>query len=122
MSTMVAQGVSNNDEHMLILVMAKMIHSAVWDSERLILKDGRLLHMVKLVGAVGNSRGNIKHVQINVADGTELVRVILWRNKRECMAQHCLLDKCNSSRYIRVIGEVKDYYGVRAPLGARAYP
>ncbi len=40
LSTMVAKGVLNNGEHMLIPVMAKMIHSAVWDSERFVLKDG----------------------------------------------------------------------------------
>jgi hypothetical protein len=64
---------------MLIPMMAKMIYSAVWDSERFVLKDGRLLHMVKLVGAVRNFRVKIKHIQINVKDGTGLVRVILWR-------------------------------------------
>ncbi len=54
LSTMVAKGVLNNGEHTLIPVMAKMIHSAVWDSERFVLKDGQLLHMFKLVGAVRN--------------------------------------------------------------------
>ncbi len=39
-STTVAKGVLNNGEHTLILVMAKMIHSAVWDLERFVLKDG----------------------------------------------------------------------------------
>ncbi len=111
-STTVAKNVSNNSEHMLIPVTAKMIHSAVYDLERLVLKDGRLLHMVKLVGAVRNFRGDNKHVQLDVEDGTGHVRVILWKNKIECMAQHCLLDKCNSNCYICVIGEVKDYYGV----------
>ncbi len=111
-SKTVAKGVSNNGEHTLIPVTAKMIHSAVWYSERFVMKDGWPLHMVKLVGAVRNFRGNDKHVQINVEDGTGLVRVILWRNKRECMAQYCLLDKCNSNHYICVIGEVEDYYGV----------
>ncbi len=38
-STMVAKGVLNNGEHTLIPVTAKMIHSAVWDSERFVLKD-----------------------------------------------------------------------------------
>jgi hypothetical protein len=79
-STMVAKGVLNNGEHMLIPVTAKMIHSAVWDSERFVLKDGQPLHMVQLVGAVRNFRANIKHVQTDVEDGTGLVRVILWRN------------------------------------------
>jgi replication factor A2 len=76
------------------------------------LKDGRPLHMVKLVGAGRNFCVNIKHVQINVEDGTGLVQVILWRGKKECMAQRCLIDECNSNHYIRVIGEVEDYYGV----------
>ncbi len=88
---MVAKGVLNNGEHMLIPVTAKMIHSAVWDSERFILKDRRPLHMVKLDGAVRNFRVNIKHVQIDVEDGTGLVQVILWRKAKEFTAKHCLL-------------------------------
>ncbi len=55
---------------------------------------------------------NNKHVQINVEDGTRLVRVILWRKEKECTAQHCLIDEYNSNHYIYVIGEVEDYYGV----------
>jgi hypothetical protein len=80
-STMAVKGVLNNGEHMLIPVTAKMIHSTVWDSERFVLKDGQPLHIVKLIGAVRNFRVNIKHVQIDVEDGTGLVRVILWREK-----------------------------------------
>ncbi len=45
-------------------------------------------------------------------DGTGLVRVILWRKEKECTAQHQMIHECNSNRYIRVIGEVEDYYGV----------
>ncbi len=82
LSMTVAKGVSNNGEHTLIPVTAKMIHSAKWDLERFVLKDGQLLHMVKLVGAVRNFGVNIKHVQIDVEDGTGLVRVILWRKKK----------------------------------------
>jgi hypothetical protein len=81
-STTVAKGVSNNGEHALIPVTAKMIHSAVWDSARFVLKDERPLHMVKLIGAITNFRVNIKHVQIDVEDGTGLVQVILWREKK----------------------------------------
>jgi hypothetical protein len=97
---------------MLIPVMAKMIHSAVWDSERFVPKDGWPLQIVKLVGAIRNFRGDNKHVQIDAEDGTRLVWVILWRNRRECMARYHLLDKCNINHYICVIGEVEDYYGV----------
>jgi hypothetical protein len=72
-STTVAKGVLINGEHTLILVMANMVLSVVWDSERFVLKDGRPLHMVKLVGAVRIFCVNIKHVQIDVEDGTGLV-------------------------------------------------
>jgi hypothetical protein len=68
--------------------------------------------MVKLVGAVRNFRVNNKHVQIDVEDGTGLVRVILRRKEKECTAQRRLIRECNSNRYICAIGEVEDYYGV----------
>jgi replication factor A2 len=32
--------------------------------------------------------------------------------KKECTAQCRLIEECNSNCYIRVIGEVEDYYGV----------
>jgi hypothetical protein len=102
----------HNGEHTLIPVMVKMIHSAVQDCKRFVLKDGRPLHMVKLVGAIRNFCMHDKHIQINLEDGTGLVRVIFWRKQKECMAQHHLIDKCNGNCYIRVIGEVADYYGV----------
>ncbi len=78
--------------------------------------------MVKLVGAVRNFRVNIKHVQIDVEDGTGLMRVILWRKKRECTAQRCLTDECNSNHYICVIGEVEDYYGVHKLIAFDVQP
>jgi hypothetical protein len=121
-STTVAKGVLKNGEHTRIPVMAKMILSAVWDSERLVLKDGQQLHMVKLVGAVRNFRVNIKHVQIDVEDGTGLVQVILWRKEKECMAQRCLIGKCNSNRYIHVIGEIEDCYGVHEIIAFDVQP
>ncbi len=89
-STTVAKGVLNNGEHTLIPVTAKMIHSAVCDSERFVLKDGQPLQMVKLVGAVRNFRVNIKHVQIIVEDGTGLVRVIYWRKEKKIQSKRVL--------------------------------
>ncbi len=102
----------HNGEHTLIPVTVKMIHSAVRDCERFVLKDGGPLHMVKLVGAVRNFRVYDKHVQINLEDDTGLVRVIFWQKQKEFMAQHCLIDECKGNHYIRVIGEVVDYYEV----------
>jgi hypothetical protein len=78
--------------------------------------------MVEFVGAIRNFSVNTKYVQIDVEDGTRLVRVILWRNKRECTAQHCLLDKYNSNHYIRVIGEVDYYYGVHEIIAFNVRP
>ncbi len=102
----------HNGEHTLIPVTVKMIHSIVRDCEQFVLKDGRPLHMVKLVGAVRNFCVYDKHVQIDLEDGTGLVRVIFRQKQKECTAQRCLIDKCNGNCYIRVIGEVADYYGV----------
>jgi hypothetical protein len=83
--------------------MAEMIHSAVWDSERFILKDGQPLHMVKLVGAIRNVCVYTKYVQIDLEDGAGLVRVILWIKEKECTAQRWMIHKCNSHHYIRVM-------------------
>jgi hypothetical protein len=106
------KGYLHNGKHTIIPVTMKMIHSAVRDCERFVLKDGQLLHMVKLVSAVRNFCVHDKHVQIDLEDGTGLLRVISWRKQKECTAQRHLIDKCNSNCYIRVIGEVADYYGV----------
>jgi hypothetical protein len=57
--------------------MAKMIHSAVSKCQMLVLKVSQLLHSVKFVGADRNISVNTKYVNINVEDGTGLVRLIL---------------------------------------------
>jgi hypothetical protein len=84
----------NNDEHMLIHVTMKMIQSAVSVCNRFVLKDGRLLHMVKLVGAVRNNHENTKNITIDVEDGTGLARVIVWRKEMEFIAALVLSCKC----------------------------
>ncbi len=102
----------HHGEHTLIPVTVKMIHSAVQDCKWFVLKNGQPLHMVKLVGAARNVCVHDKHVQINLEDGTGLLRVVFWRKQKECTAQHHLIDECKGNRYIRVIGEVVDYFGV----------
>ncbi len=115
-STTAVKSVLNNGECTLIPVMVKMNHSAVWDCEWFVLKDGQPLHMVKLVGAVRDFCVHVKQVQIDLEDGTGLVRVILWKKQKECTAQRHLIDKCNGNHYIRVIGEVEYYYGVHETI------
>jgi replication factor A2 len=112
----------HNGEHTLIPVTVNMIHSAVQDCERFVLKDGQPLHMVKLVGAFRNFHVHDKHVQIDLEDGTGLLRVFFWRKQKECTAQHHLIDKCNGNCYIRVIGEVVDYYGVHEIIAFNIQP
>ncbi len=113
LSSMTAvKGYLHNGEHTLIPVTVKMIHSAIRNCERFVLKDGQPLHILKLVGAVGNFCAHDKHVQIDLEDGTRLLRIIFWRKQKECMAQRYLIDECNGNRYIHVIREVADYYGV----------
>jgi replication factor A2 len=99
-----------------------MIHSAVQDCKRFVLKDGRLLHMVKLVGAVRNFCVHDKHVQIDLEDGTGLLRIFFWQKQKECTAQRHLIDGCNGNHYICVIGEVTDYYGVHEIIAFNIRP
>jgi hypothetical protein len=84
----------NNGEHMLIPVTVKMIHSAVYTCKRFMLRDGRPLHLVKLVGAVWNYHNNMKNIIIDVEDGMGFVRVIVWRKQNECKAVHAMICKC----------------------------
>jgi replication factor A2 len=116
------KGYLHNGEHTLIPVTVKMIHSAVRDCKRFVLKDGQPLHMVKLVGAVKNFCVHDKHVQIDLEDGAGLLRVIFWRKQKECTAQRHLIDKCNGNGYICVIGEVADYYGVHEIIAFDVQP
>ena len=71
---------------------------------------------------LGISGVNVKHVQIVLEDGTGLVRVILWQKQKECTAQRHLIDKCSGKRYIRVIVEVEDYYGVHEIIAFDVQP
>ncbi len=48
--------------------------------------------------------------------------MILWRKEKECMAQRQMIHKCNSTCYIRVIGEVEDYYSVHEIIAFNVQP
>jgi hypothetical protein len=78
--------------------------------------------MVKLVGAVRNFCVNIKHVQIDVEDGNRTCASNTVEEKKECTAQCCLIEECNSNCYICVIGEVEDYYGVHKIIAFNVQP
>ncbi len=44
------------------------------------------------------------------------------KEKKECTAQRCLIDKCNSNHYICVMGEVEDDYGVHKIIAFNVRP
>jgi hypothetical protein len=76
----------------------------------------------ELVGAIRNFHVNINYVQIDVEDGTGLVRVILWKVQKECKAQCLMIHECNNNCHIRAIGEVKDYYGMHKRIAFDVRP
>jgi hypothetical protein len=51
----VVKDVSKNREHTLIPVTAKMIHSAIWDLERFVLKDANRFTWSSLMVPLGIS-------------------------------------------------------------------
>ena len=79
------------------------------------LKDGRPLHMVKLVVAVRSSEERSTNVFIDVEDGTGLTQVKVWVNEGdECSAISQLRSAAGREHtYIRVIGQVRDFDGQR---------
>ena len=79
------------------------------------LKDGRPLHMVKLVCAVRSSEERSTNVFIDVEDGTGLTQVKVWVNEGdECSAIAQLRNAAGREHtYIRVIGQIRDFDGQR---------
>lgn len=108
----------NYDEQSLIPVTAKMIKEALGDPSGgtdMNLKDGRALHMIKLVGAVRNHEERSTNVFIDVEDGTGLVQVKVWVNEGdECSAAASLRQQASMDHvYIRIIGQIREFEGQR---------
>ncbi len=94
-STTVPKTHLNNGEHTLIPVTVKMIHSTVYTCKRFVLRDGRPLLMLKLVGAVRNYHENMKNIMIDVED----VRVIVLCKQNEYTAAQALIHECKGITY-----------------------
>ena len=108
----------NYDDQTLIPVSVKMVLSALGDpsgGSDLTLKDGRPLHMIKLVCAVRNSEERSTNVFVDVEDGTGLTQVKVWVNEGdECSAIAQLRSAASREHtYIRVIGQIRDFDGQR---------
>lgn len=109
----------NYDEQTLIPVTAKMVKEAMGDPNPggtdMNLKDGRALHMIKLVGAVRNHEERSTNVFIDVEDGTGLVQVKVWVNEGdECSAAALLRSEASMDHvYICIIGQIREFDGQR---------
>lgn len=95
-----------------------MINSALGDPTGggdLSLKDGRALHMVKLVAAVRNYEERSTNVFIDVEDGTGFTQVKVWVNKGDESSAIAQFRKeaCTNHTYIRIIGQIWEFDGQR---------
>lgn len=79
------------------------------------LRDGRPLHMVKLVAAVRSHEERSTNIFIDVEDGTGFAQVKVWVNEGdECSAVSRLRSEASIDHtYIRIIGQVRDFDGQR---------
>ena len=85
------------------------------DQSDLTLKDGRSLHMIKIVGAVREADLRSTNLFVQLEDGTGLTQVKVWMNEGEDPSAISQLrqEACREHSYIRVIGQVKDFDGSR---------
>ena len=94
-SKSVPMGDKKIHEQMLIPVTTKMINSAVSEDNQFVLKDGRPLHLVKVVGAVVHYHEYWNNDIIGIEDGTGRIRVVLARCRNlECSGVKELYRKC----------------------------
>ncbi|KAL9189778.1 hypothetical protein ACHAXT_009453 [Thalassiosira profunda] len=108
----------NYDEQTLIPVTIKMIQTAMMDptgGSDISLKDGRALHMVKLVAAVRTAEDRSTNMMIDVEDGTGLTQVKVWVNEGDdCSEVQKMRTACAvDGTYIRIVGQVKEFDGAR---------
>ena len=82
-------GDKKTHEQMHIPVTTKMINSAVSEGNQFILKDGRPLHLVKVVGAIVHCHEYWNNDVIGIEDGTRKIRVVL---------AHCQNLECSGVR------------------------
>lgn len=79
------------------------------------LKDGRSLHMVKIVGAVREADLRSTNLFVQLEDGTGLIQVKVWVNDGDDPSAISQLrqEACREHSYIRVIGQVREFDGTR---------
>jgi hypothetical protein len=107
----------------LIPVTMKMIHSAVSENNYFFLKDGRQLHLVKVVGALLHFHEFRDTFNMEIEDGTGRMRVVLpLPSCPECSGALQLRRKCTINSYVRVIGMVVDDFNMRTIIASDVRP
>jgi len=107
----------------LIPVTTKMIHSAVSESNHFFLKDGRQLHLVKVVGALLHFHQFRDNFVMEIEDGTGRMRVVVPIPLcPECSGALELRRKCTINSYVRVIGMVADDFNIRTIIASDVRP
>jgi len=110
-------------EQTLIPVTTKMIHSAVSEDNQFVLKDGRPLHLVKVVGVIVHYHEYWKNNVIGIEDGTGKIQVVLARCRNlEFNGVKELYHKCAINTYVRVIGMVKHDFNLRTIVASDVRP
>mgnify|MGYP006200062007 FL=1 len=107
----------------LIPVTTKMIHSAVSENNHFFLKDGRQLHLVKVVGALLHFHKFRENFNMEIEDGTGRMQVVLPRpSSTDCSGAVELHRKCMINSYVRVIGMVADDFNIRTIIASDVRP
>lgn len=114
------------DERTVIPVTIRQILNASMDNSSdggggdggVMLRDGRPVHLVKLVGAVRGVEDLSTNVVFSIEDGTGLIDVKQWHDPSDCagiteMRMQASQDNC----YVRVIGQLKGYEGKITVVG-----
>lgn len=106
----------NYDEQTLIPVTIAMAFQASSDSsggnDTLMLKDGRPLHQVKIIGAVRHAEVQSTNIMYTIEDGTGAIDVKQWADDNDAEAIGEM--KRQSARdgiYVKVIGQISEYEG-----------
>ncbi len=87
------------------------------------MKDGRQLHLVKVVGALLHFRKFWNIFIMEIEDGTGRMRVVLPRPScTECSGAIKLRRKCMINSYVRVIGMVADDFNIRTIIASDVRP
>ena len=116
-------GDKKTHEQTLIPVTTKMIKSDVSEDNQFVLKDGRSLYLVKVVGAVVHYHEYWNNDVIGIEDGSGKIRVVLAHCQNlECSGVKELYRKCAINTYVRVIGMVKDDFNLRTIVASDVRP